>query len=217
MVKSISYDQQEILGWILRLYVPSGRFDVDPTYSKGVFYKNGVISEPLFKSDLYPQYDDVIQADCTALPLGDSSVDSIIFDPPFLATTGPSLSSSDDNNVINKRFGTYPSEQTLFEMYEKSLAEFHRILRPDGILVFKCQDKVSSGKQIIMHNKILNAASLSGFSCEDIFVLLAKNRIVADRQIKNQKHARKFHSYFLVFRKAKQTKRRQKKDVRTKQ
>lgn len=36
-----------------------------------------------------------------------------------------------------------------------------------------------------------------------MFVLLAKNRIVADWQAKNQKHARKFHSYFLVFEKKK--------------
>ena len=41
-----------------------------------------------------------------------------------------------------------------------------------------------------------------GFYPEDIFILLAKSRIVADWQIKNQKHARKFHSYFIVFRKS---------------
>ena len=40
IIKSISYSQEEILKWIIRLYCPDG-FDLDPTYSKGVFYKNG--------------------------------------------------------------------------------------------------------------------------------------------------------------------------------
>ena len=40
MVKSISYDQTEIINWILDLHVPSHHIDCDPTYSKGNFYNN---------------------------------------------------------------------------------------------------------------------------------------------------------------------------------
>ena len=36
----------------------------------------------------------------------------------------------------------------------------------------------------------------------DIFVLLAKSRLTAKWQLKNQRHARKFHSYFLVLKKS---------------
>ena len=39
------------------------------------------------------------------------------------------------------------------------------------------------------------------FYPKDLFILLAKNRLVADWQPKNQKNARKFHSYFWVFQK----------------
>lgn len=52
------------------------------------------------------------------------------------------------------------------------------------------------------HVFIINEAENAGFYTKDLFVLLAKNRIVANWQ-KNQKHARKFHSYFLVFEKKK--------------
>ena len=70
-----------------------------------------------------------------------------------------------------------------------------------GILIFKCQDKVSSGKQYMSHCFIYNEAIKIGFYPKDLFILLAKNRLVADWQLKNQKNARKFHSYFWVFEK----------------
>lgn len=124
-----------------------------------------------------------------------------MFDPPFLATTGKSLDSNENNNLINKRFGVYPSEQALHQFYVDSLKEFYRILKDNGILIFKCQDKISSGKQYMSHCFIYNEAIKVGYYPKDLFVLLAKNRLVADWQSRNQKNARKFHSYFWVFQK----------------
>ena len=144
---------------------------------------------------------EVVQADCRNLPLGDSSINCLMFDPPFLATTGKSLLSDDNNNIINKRFGVYPSEQELHSFYIDSLKEFYRVLDKNGILIFKCQDKISSGKQYMSHCFIYNEAVKIGFYPKDLFVLLAKNRLVADWQVKNQKNARKYHSYFWVFQK----------------
>lgn len=185
---------------ILQLYVPDGHFDVDPTYSKGQFYADGTVPQPVLKYDISPQVDGVLQADCRHLPLEEASIDSIMFDPPFLATTGPSLLRDDDNNKINKRFGVYPSERELHRMYYESIQEFWRILHPGGILIFKCQDKVSSGKQYMSHVYVMNMAEQIGFYTVDLFVLLAKNRLVAQWQ-KKQKHSRKYHSYFWVFQK----------------
>ena len=68
-------------------------------------------------------------------------------------------------------------------------------------IYYKCQDKVSSGKQYMSHVFVMDTAVETGFYPKDLFVLLAKNRLVADWQTKNQKHARKFHSYFCVFQK----------------
>ena len=47
-----------------------------------------------------------------------------------------------------------------------------------------------------------NEAINIGFYPKDLFILLAKNRLVADWQVKNQKNARKYHSYFWVFEKS---------------
>lgn len=198
-IKSISYSQDEILKNIIKLYNKNNTFDLDPCYSKGNFYKN--IDRPKYCFDIKPEFDYVEKHDCRNLPFNDRSINSIIFDPPFLATTGPSLNKCDNNNHINKRFGVYNNEKELFQFYRDSLKEFDRVLIDGGLIVIKCQDKVSGGTQYISHNAIINYCEHLGFYCEDIFILLAKNRLCANWQIKSQKSSRKFHSYFLVMRK----------------
>ena len=200
MIKSISFSQGEIIRNILELHSKSHRIDCDPTYSKGYFYKDTGIEEPEFKFDINPQKEGVVKANAEQLPLFDCSLDTIIFDPPFLATTGGSLNKVDNSNVINKRFGVYDSELALHRFYSNAMKEFYRILKPDGILIFKCQDKVSSGKQYFNHCFIYNTAIDIGFYPIDLFILLSKSRITAKWQ-QNQKHARKYHSYFWVLKK----------------
>lgn len=202
IIKSISYNQGEIIQWILKLHTKTGKIDLDTTYSKGNFYKNTGIEPPKYKFDINPQTEDTVRADARCLPLEKESVECIMFDPPFLATTGKSLNSEENNNHINKRFGVFPSENELHQFYIDSMREFYRILRNDGILIFKCQDKVSSGKQYLSHNFIINEAIKIGYYPKDLFVLLTKSRLVANWQLKNQKNARKYHSYFLVFQKS---------------
>lgn len=197
LIKSVSYDQDEVLRWILRLYVPEGVFDLDPTYSTGGFYRT--IPPPKLCFDLHPQRECVRQADCRDLPLEAGSIRSMIIDPPFLATTGKSLN-SDTGNIIGRRFSVCRNERELAALYEAAIAEAHRVLMPEGVLVFKCQDKVSSGKQHMMHCMVYTWATQRGFDPLDLFILLAKSRLVANWQ-RNQKHARKYHSYFWVFRK----------------
>ena len=55
LVKSVSYNQTEIIKSLLQLYVPSGKIDCDPTYSIGAFYngtgvdgQRGLTSLPFF-------------------------------------------------------------------------------------------------------------------------------------------------------------------------
>ncbi len=199
LIKSTSYSQEDILLSILRLHIPEGCFEVDATYSTGGFYRTGRAPQPLRKYDLSPQCPDVIQADCRALPLAEGSIRSLILDPPFLATKGPSLATSAPNNRINRRFSVCSSERELYALYSSAIKEAARVLASGGVLVIKCQDKVSSGKQYMMHCDIYNWAVEAGFEPLDLFVLLARNRLVANWQ-RNQRHARKYHCYFWVFR-----------------
>lgn len=203
LIKSISFDQSEIIKDILELHVPHHQIDLDPTYSIGNFYINTGIEPPRHKFDINPQLADVQFGDSRSLPLPDGSITCEMFDPPFLATTGASLSKKDTSNIINKRFGVYPNEKELHRFYIDSMKEAYRVLTNHGILIFKCQDKISSGKQYLSHVFIINEAEKIGFYTKDLFVLLAKSRLTAEWQAQNQKNARKFHSYFIVFEKCK--------------
>ena len=200
VIRSISYDQTEILLNILRLHVPSGVIDCDPTYSRGQFYRDGLIKQPRLRFDLYPSGPGIEKADCRHLPIGDNALNSMILDPPFLATTGASLSAQ-AGTIINRRFGVYPSEKALHQFYIESLEEAYRVLKPHGILIFKCQDKVSSGTQYMSHVFICNEAVKIGFYPKDLFVQLAKNRLTARWQAKRQAHSRKYHCFTYVFEK----------------
>jgi len=200
VIKSISYDQIEIINNIINLHLNDNKIDCDPTYSTGVFYKNDIINEPKYKFDIKPQIKDVKKADCRNLPLKDNSINSIIFDPPFVVSKGPSLKENKKgSNIISSRFSSYESIPLLWKFYADSIKEFYRVLKPNGTLIFKCQDTVSGGKNYFSHNYVINKAIENGFYTKDLFILLAKSRLIG--KMKTQQHARKFHSYFIVFKK----------------
>lgn len=193
IIKTISYEQTEILQDILDLYCPDG-FELDPTYSKGNFYKNGVL-EPKYKYDINPQSELVQKADCRNLPFEDNTIENIIFDPPFIA----GIQNKSDDGIIINRFGSFKNvSKELWSMYHDALDEFYRILKPNGILVFKCQDTIDSCKQCFSHVEIINYALKINFYPKDLFILLARSRLIGKHHHKQQ-HARKFHSYFIVF------------------
>lgn len=196
LLKSTYTDENELLEDMIGFYSPLG-IDLDPCYSKGNFYKS--IQEPRHAYDIAPQFDFVKESCATKIDLQDASLQSIMFDPPFLATTGPSLQTT-EGNIINRRFSVFPSEKALLQFYRDAMENFYRMLQPGGFLFFKCQDKVSSGKQYFSHVYIHEIAYSLGFYPKDLFILVKSNRIVADWQ-RNQQHARKFHCYYWVFEK----------------
>jgi len=196
MIKTTNYNQHEIIKDIISLHLDGRDIELDPTYSKGNFYKVTGINQPKYKSDLYPQDEQTIKANANQLPFENGSIKSIMFDPPFLA----GYTKEKPTGLIGERFHGFRYMRDVWAWYDECLAEHHRILSAKGILIFKCQDTVSSGKQHFSHVYVMNKASELGFYVKDLFILLAKNRI-AGHNHSNQKHARKFHSYFLVLQK----------------
>lgn len=202
IIRSVNDDQEQIILDILNLHVPSGIIDLDPTYSKGVFYKSGFVPDPRLKFDIEPQTEDTIKSSSEKLPINDESISSMIFDPPFVISGKTWENSKEDSCATTKRFGCFYSIQELWKFYYNSLEEFYRILEDNGILIFKCQDTVTSGKNYQSHCEIYNMATELGFYAKDLFILTAKNRMNSfGGRWKKQQHARKYHSYFWVFQK----------------
>jgi hypothetical protein len=191
IIKSISFSQDEILQNIVALH--TGTIQADVTFGSGCFYKKA-LPRPEFCFDLAPRIPGVIAADVRRLPLHDYCLRSVIFDPPFLIKTGPGAK-------LKERFGSQVGNmKDLWQFYYQAMFEIRRVLEPGGWFVFKCQDGVLSGKNNFTHCEIYDMAACLGFKVVDLFILLAKHRMV-DPKHKVQKHARKFHSYFWVFKK----------------
>lgn len=193
VIKSIYFSDKEILEAINILYLNGAGLELDPTFSRGVIYKG--LSEPTMKFDLEPQRLDIYEADCQQLPLDDKTVNSIMFDPPFMfGVHGKTL-----QYKMTKRFTMFTSFEELRAMYQNSLKEFYRILKPKGYLIFKCQDYTDS-KTTMTHCLIYNWAIAAGFYAEDIFILIPKGGRIYNSNLR-QRHSRKFHCYYWVFRK----------------
>jgi len=68
MYKTVYDNDIEIITAILELHLKQDRFQLDPTFSTGKFYKG--LKEPEIKGDLYPQRDDVVKMDTNSLEFG---------------------------------------------------------------------------------------------------------------------------------------------------
>lgn len=200
MIKTVSDDQNEIIESIMTL-CKIDRFDVDLTYGNGVFWKK--IKEPVIKFDIDPQFDDVINASSVSIPLPDCSIESAMFDPPFVTYVRQGRTGNGEMVMAN-RFGGYWSYDELENHYRKTIIESARVLVHKGILVIKCQD--------IVHNHRLHATHVfiiewmkDLFRLKDLFILTAKHRMPIPQQKgtakKVQRHARIHHCYFMVLEK----------------
>jgi hypothetical protein len=193
-VLSFSGDEKQILKWILTLHNNGQGVDVDPCYSIGRFWEG--LPKPKQKFDLYPHLDEVRQASANNLPIDSESVSSVMFDPPFIF-----CSSAKTPGRIRERFTDFSSFEELKEMYASSMREFYRILKVDGILIFKCQDLMVSSTQYMTHVFVMNEAQKLGLYILDLFILTNPHVMMSSTWINGQNHARKAHSYYIVFKK----------------
>jgi hypothetical protein len=204
LVKSVYESNYDVIRNIMDLYNIE-QFDLDCTYSKGNFWKN--LPPPKFKSDLYPINDTVIESSSENLPFDDLSMKSVMYDPPFIIV-GKGMSyrnNKEGSSIMAKRFEGYGTFEELKSNYYYTLKELYRITEKGGIVVMKCQDTVSGGKQHLTHVMVINMALELGFYPKDLFILTSNVRVNAFNGTKwtKQHHARKYHSYFIVFEKVK--------------
>lgn len=193
-VKSFNINQQEILKDIVELHLDNERYDCDLTYGNGSFWTG--MKKPEYCLDIEPLSDDVIESCSMATPFNDSQLTSLVFDPPFLTYI---KSGREHNSIMGRRFSGYWRYDELEHHYKNTLREAERILKPKGIMVFKCQDIIHNHKMHCTHCNVINWAAEFNLILKDLFILPAKNRMpINTGKKRKQRHARIWHSYFLV-------------------
>lgn len=187
---------------ILSLYVLPGSVVADVTYGKGVFWKN--IPEGLYRL----KASDLTQGiDCRSLPYEAETIDCLVLDPPYMHTPGGTAHVGHQNYEGYYRNNTAENgsgkkyHEAVLDLYFKAADEAARVLREEGIFIVKCADEVCANQQRLTHVELINEFREKSFIVEDLFVLTRSNRPGVSRILK-QVHARKNHSYFLVFRKS---------------
>lgn len=199
----------DIFPKILKLHVPRGAKIADITWGLGVFWKK--VPEGAYEvhgSDLKTGID------CRNLPYENESFDCVVFDPPYMegffrknqGHLGGSGTHSAFRNAYSNGQATAEGgpkwHAAVVHLYVQGGKEAARVLRSHGIFIVKCQDEVSANRQWLTHVEIINAYAELGFYARDLFVVVRTNRPGVSRMLK-QVHARKSHSYFLVFQKTK--------------
>jgi hypothetical protein len=194
-------DNSALFPQILSLYVPKGSTVADVTCGKGIFWKN------VDKSQYHISATDLkTGVDCRNLPYPSEFVDCVVLDPPYMHTPGGTAHVSHQNyedyyknnqteNGTNKKY-----HEAVLDLYFKAGDEAWRVLRKGGIFIVKCQDEVCACKQRLTHVELINHFTPKKFIVEDLFILVRRNKPGVSRILK-QRHARKNHSYFLIFRK----------------
>ncbi|MBI3694198.1 MAG: site-specific DNA-methyltransferase [Acidobacteria bacterium] len=197
-------DNAEVFPKVLDLHVPKGAKIADVTYGLGVFWRN--ISPRDYKvitSDLKTG------VDCRSLPYRAASLDCVVLDPPYMEglyrRDNGHLAGSGSHSPFRRAYSNGQETATgpkwhdaVLDMYFKAGAEAHRVLKENAVLIVKCQDEVSANTQRLTHVEIINHYTQLGFHAKDLFVVVRPNNPCITR-LKQQVHARKNHSYFLVF------------------
>lgn len=193
VIKSVYDNQIDIIKAIMKLN-NLARFDIDVTYGNGQFYKE--IPKPVYCFDIDDSLPDVMNYASDNLPFDDSTLGSMMFDPPFL-TYVRAARDGNGEMVMAKRFSGYWKYSELEDHYRKTIIEAARVIHHKGIMVMKCQDIIHNHKMHCTHANIIDWAK-EHFRLKDLFVLTAKHRMPSPNRKGVQKHARVFHSYFLV-------------------
>lgn len=214
---------EDVFPGILDLHVEKGSLIADITFGKGVFWKNINLSDYIvLPSDIdlkketakmYAALNPRTGIDCRDLPYEDGSLDCVVFDPPYMEglhrkdssnLAGQGTHSAFKSSYSNGKTGNSTAKwhEVVIQLYEHAGFEIYRVLKEKGVAIVKCQDEVSANLQRFTHVEIITFYESLGFYAKDLFVITRSNKPAVSR-IMRQVHARKNHSYFLVFQKVK--------------
>lgn len=200
IIKSINDNQQEILNNIIKLYLKKdGRIQADFTFSKGGMYIGDNVPMPLLKFDKYPKQgnykENGVKPLKAAAKIEDGTLHSCIVDLPFLVTKKEWTK----NCKMHQRFNSFNDMKEATKANKDMLKLSYEKLMKKGIMIMKTQDIYTAGHQIWFSHYVHQWAEEQGFKVIDKFILTSDRRMLSSGT--SQSCARKYHSYFFVFKK----------------
>lgn len=163
---------------------------MDCTYGDGMWWRRfrpaGLITHDLHKLD---------GVDFRALPEDDNSIDTVVFDPPYIPQGGYPTNELTAN--FADRFGLVPMPTAdLWGLIDAGLAECARVARR-WVLV-KCCDFVTGAQFTLGHRKVIDMAEEYHLEVHDLIVHHTGSG-PGGHNIFDVLRARRHHSYLVVF------------------
>jgi SAM-dependent methyltransferase len=193
-------DDCELLDLMLGFY-PRRRPQriLDATVNAGRFW-DGSSWDPV-GLDINPWFRPTVVGDNLSMPFTNHSFDVVVYDPPHIPNQG-----RDRQKDFNTRFGlvlksSRENGYNFSHLFSPFVREAYRVLVPEGILFCKITDYVHNHRLQWAHIDLVQAAAAAGFVPCDCIVKIRKGPIV-DPKWQTAHHARRRHSYWLVFRKS---------------
>lgn len=190
---SISNSQNSILRAILTTYLKGAiTYDCDLTYGKGDFYSE-TVPPPRFLYDINPQVKNVKNLD-VAINLPNEQFESVVIDLPC-SIVRPTTRRK------KRTFASFDSTEELHTAYHRMMILAYRLLKENGIMVFKTADFSLDNQPLWISDWSINTAIQIGFTLADKFIYIDQNAI--DAVTSTQRRATMpTHAYFLVFKKS---------------
>ena len=172
---------------------------LDATVNAGRFWEKS--TREIIGLDINPRFRPTLIGTNLSMPFCGASFDVVVYDPPHIPNQG-----LDRQKDFNTRFGlvlksSRENGYNFSHLFSPFVREAYRVLRPEGILFAKITDYVHNHRLQWAHIDLVQAAAAVGFVPCDCIVKMRKAPIV-DPKWRKAHHARRRHTYWLVFRKS---------------
>lgn len=176
-------------------YLHKDWLTLDPTYGKGNWWKS-------WRPDrLVARNQDLDGSDFTEMPDDDCTYDAVAFDPPYVSIGGRKPSRLSGMHGAYGMADTPRTPKLLQDLIDAGLGEVHRVLKPGGFALAKCQDYISSGHLWLGTHHTLTAALELGFTVQDRLEHTGAPR--PQPKGRSQQHARRNLSTLFVLKRGK--------------